>query len=166
MKHILRAHVILLIVMNKLNEDEIPNIIPRGLQLARGVILSWWMVHYSFHWNRNRELIGGGNSLTWERDDFDLSLYLFIYLIFFNQVYCARGTIPKLHIKVTGGSRERMSELSTNQTHWYYESRISPLSLPLNGGSLRGQAIPACCRYAPIYCPENMNTCELRRTAN
>ena len=39
---------------------------------------------------------------------------LYYSFFFFNQVYCAKGTIPRLHIKVTGRSRERMSELSTN----------------------------------------------------
>jgi hypothetical protein len=34
---------------------------------------------------------------------------------FFNHIYYARGTIPKLHIKAKGGSRARQPELSTNQ---------------------------------------------------
>jgi hypothetical protein len=32
---------------------------------------------------------------------------------------------------------------------------LVPLSLPLDGGSLRGQAIPACYKHAPHYFPNN-----------
>ena len=37
------------------------------------------------------------------------------FFFFFNHIYCARGTIPKLHIKAKGGGRESVTEESTNQ---------------------------------------------------
>ena len=77
-----------------------------------------------------------------------LLFYFFILFIFY-QVYCARGTFPKLHITTTrtyGGVSSRQALIKPDQS---YKSHVSPLSLPLSGGSLRGQVIPTRFERAP-----------------
>ena len=83
-----------------------------------------------------------------------LSLWFFWQCFYFlDQVYCARGTVPKLHIKSTSKEEGDKSIVSTNQAWPFYESHISPLSPSLSGDSSSGQAIPACYRCAPLYYP-------------
>jgi hypothetical protein len=68
---------------------------------------------------------------------------------FLDQVYCARGTVPKLHITTTGrygGESPRQALIKPDRN---YESHVSPHSLPLSGGSSRGQVIPTCFKHAP-----------------
>jgi hypothetical protein len=69
--------------------------------------------------------------------------------LFFNRVYCTRGTVPKLHITTTGryggvSLRQALSKPDQN-----YKSHVSPHFLPLSGGSSRGQVIPTCFERAP-----------------
>jgi hypothetical protein len=53
-----------------------------------------------------------------------------------------------------GRRKETSSRQALIKPDQSYESRQSPLSLPLNGGSLRGQVIPTCFKHAPQYYSE------------
>jgi hypothetical protein len=54
-----------------------------------------------------------------------------------------------LHITTTGEEEGACPSQSLIKLDQSYKSHISPLSPPLSGGSLRGQAIPACFKHAP-----------------
>jgi hypothetical protein len=67
----------------------------------------------------------------------------------FHQIYCARGTVPMLHITTTGrdgGACPRQAQIKPDLN---YKSHVSPLSPPLRGGNLRGQVFPTCFECTP-----------------
>ena len=59
-------------------------------------------------------------------------------------------------LKWKGVGMESQLWLGDNQAYHNYESHVSPFSPPLDGGSLKGQAIPACYKHAPQYDPKNI----------
>ena len=89
-----------------------------------------------------------------------LSSFLFWQMFFtlffsFYHIYCARGTIPKLHIKAKGGSVARAdlnkAQIKPNDL-WLWEPWKSHFPATwwwqLNG--------PGCYRHTPQYCPKNI----------
>jgi hypothetical protein len=68
---------------------------------------------------------------------------------FFDLVYCARGTVPELHITTTGRYERVSPRQALIKPDQNYKSHVSLLSPPHSDGTLRGQVIPTCFEHAP-----------------
>ena len=92
------------------------------------------------------------------------TLYIYIYIFFFffflhffgSNLLCLRDTPYVTHQNCRPVKRGEHPRQALIKPDLNYESRVSPPSLPLNGGSSRGQAIPACFGCAPQYYPKNI----------
>ena len=79
-----------------------------------------------------------------EPTDFSI-LLLYIYLFFGSNLLCLRDIPYVTHLVHTQG---------TNQAWPRLQEPLKSPPPPLSGGSLRGQAFPACFKHAPQYNPE------------
>jgi hypothetical protein len=78
----------------------------------------------------------------------------FSFWFFLFRFIVLEGKFSSYTLLLQGSRRGTSSRQALIKSDQSYKSHKSPLSLPLYGGSLRGQVIPTCFKHAPQYYPE------------